>query len=358
MEELYRMAPFGLGHQEKEEKLLPEYKKLTEHHYRNCEKYKNILDCIGWDPGCRTLEGIPFIPVRLFKEYELYSVPEEAIVKTVASSGTTGQVSSKIFLDKSTSAGQQRALTAIVGDFIGRSRMPMLILDCPDVVKNRSMFSTRGAGILGFSTFGTKRAYALKNDMALDYETLESFLENYSGQRFLMFGFTFIIWKHFLLELEKSGKHYDLSNGVMVHGGGWKKLKSEAVSKEEFRRRFREACGLEDIHENYGMAEQTGSIFVECGCGHLHASIYSEVIVRDPKTFRPCRIGEKGILQVMSLLPHSYPGHSLLTEDEGAVLGEDDCLCGRKGKYFEIIGRLANAELRGCSDTYAAGIKG
>ena len=45
-----------------------------------------------------------------------------------------------------------------------------------------------------------------------------------------------------------------------------------------------------------------------------------------------------------------------MTEDEGIILGEDDCPCGRKGKYFEIIGRMKNAELRGCSDTYASGI--
>ena len=42
----------------------------------------------------------------------------------------------------------------------------------------------------------------------------------------------------------------------------------------------------------------------------------------------------------------------LLTEDEGRILGEDDCPCGRKGKYFEILGRVKRAEVRGCSDTY------
>jgi len=56
---------------------------------------------------------------------------------------------------------------------------------------------------------------------------------------------------------------------------------------------------------------------------------------------------------VVSVLPFSYPGHSLLTEDEGTLLGEDDCTCGRLGKYFRIVGRLKNAEIRGCSDTYA-----
>ena len=91
---------------------------------------------------------------------------------------------------------------------------------------------------------------------------------------------------------------------------------------------------------------------MECECGHLHTSVFSDVIIRKPIDFRVCGFGEKGIVQVVSSIPESYPGHSLLTEDEGVILGEDDCLCGRKGKYFKIIGRLKNAEIRGCSDTY------
>ena len=65
-----------------------------------------------------------------------------------------------------------------------------------------------------------------------------------------------------------------------------------------------------------------------------------------------CSVGEQGIVQVLSPLPGSYPGHSLLTEDTGVLLGEDDCPCGRLGKYFSIIGRIPRAEIRGCSDTY------
>ena len=102
------------------------------------------------------------------------------------------------------------------------------------------------------------------------------------------------------------------------------------------------------------MVEQTGCIYMQCEHGHMHASVFSDVIMRNPRDFSVCPAGEKGIIQVVSVLPESYPGHSLLTEDEGVLLGEDDCPCGRKGKYFKILGRLKNAEIRGCSDTYAA----
>ena len=104
------------------------------------------------------------------------------------------------------------------------------------------------------------------------------------------------------------------------------------------------------------MAEQSGCIYMECSQGHFHAASYFDVLIRRPQDFSIAPIGERGIIQVVSVLPKSYPGHSLLTEDEGMLIGEDDCLCGRKGKYFKVFGRLKNAEIRGCSDTYAAGL--
>lgn len=68
----------------------------------------------------------------------------------MTSSGTTGQQVSRIFLDRETSSAQQKCLTKIVSHFLGTKRVPMLILDSSAVVKNRNMFSARGAGILGF----------------------------------------------------------------------------------------------------------------------------------------------------------------------------------------------------------------
>ena len=161
-----------------------------------------------------------------------------------------------------------------------------------------------------------------------------------------------MIWQHFYKELLKNPNCIDLRNAILIHGGGWKKLANEAVSPEEFRERLKSVCGLSDIHDYYGMVEQTGSIYMQCECGHLHASIFSDVIMRRMKDFSVCDIGEKGVIQVLSLIPESYPGHSILTEDEGVLLGEDDCPCGRKGRYFEVLGRIKNAEVRGCSDTY------
>ncbi len=356
-DELLSIPPYSLEYEDKKRILTDRLCELTQKHREGCPEYQKILNSIGFDNLIvNSYEDIPFLPVRLFKELDLKSVPKEDLVKTMTSSGTTGQAVSRIYLDRSTSSNQQKIMVKIVSDFTGSSRMPMIIIDCPSVVKNRSMFSARGAGILGFSMFGNKRIYALDDDMRLDTEGLKSFLDSHKGEHILLFGFTFMVWQHFykeLLRLKSERVTIDLSDGILIHGGGWKKLISEAVSHDEFHSKLYDICGLKEIHDYYGMVEQTGCIYMECEYGHLHASVFSDVIMRRSLDFSPCEIGEKGIIQVLSSIPESYPGHSLLTEDEGIIVGIDDCPCGRKGKYFSITGRLKNAELRGCSDTYA-----
>lgn len=357
-EEILQIEPYSLSKAEKDKLLTDRLVQLTEMHKEQCSDYSHMLDAIGYSKKkIKSYIDLPFLPVRMFKELDLKSVPQDDIVKTMISSGTTGQSVSKIYLDRTTSSNQQKTLVKIVNEFTGSSRMPMIILDCPSVVKDRIKFSARGAGILGFSIFGAKKIYALDDNMRLDVDALRDFLDKYQGQTIFIFGFTFMIWQYFykeLIRLKKEGISFDLSNGVLIHGGGWKKLISETVSPEEFHKRLKDACGLDRIHDYYGMVEQTGCIYMQCECGHLHASIFSDVIARRPKDFSVCDYGEPGILQVVSTLPESYPGHSLLTEDEGVILGEDDCPCGRKGRYFRINGRIAKAEIRGCSDTFTA----
>lgn len=356
-DEILNIPPYALNEEEKAKLLTERLTELTRLHQEKCPEYKKMLDAINFDEkNVKSYKDLPFLPVRLFKDMELKSVNNDEIVKTMTSSGTTGQAVSKIYLDRTTSANQQKTMVKIVSEFTGSARMPMIIIDCPSVIKDRAMFSARGAGILGFSIFGAKKIYALNDEMKLDVEALKEFLETYKGQKVLLFGFTFMIWQHFykeLLRLKDEGITFDLSNGVLIHGGGWKKLISEAVSHDEFHKRLNDVCGLHDIHDYYGMVEQTGCIYMECECGHLHASNFSDVIIRRPIDYSEADIGETGVIQVVSTIPESYPGHSLLTEDEGVIEGIDDCPCGRKGKYFKIHGRLKNAEIRGCSDTYA-----
>ena len=218
--------------------------------------------------------------------------------------------------------------------------------------KDRSMYSARGAGIIGFSIFGRNTVYALDADMRIDMEKVTAFCERHQAEPILMFGYTYMIWQFVVRALEESGQKFALKNAVLFHIGGWKKLKEQAVDALEFNHRVRSVLGNVKVYNYYGMAEQLGSVFVECEYGHMHCSNYSDVIIRRPADFSVAGRGERGLIELLSALPASYPGHVLLTEDEGELLGTDDCLCGRLGRYFRIHGRIKSAELRGCSDTY------
>lgn len=355
LEDFHKLPPYSLPKVEKEKLLLKELNYLTKMHRENCPEYAGFLDAIGYPKkDAATLEELPFVPVQIFKELELKSIPDDQVFKTMMSSGTSGQKQSKIYLSKENAILQQKVLLRLLGDFIGTKRLPMLVIDSPAVIRDRRLFTTRGATIMGLDFAARKMVFALKDDMSLDTAALEDFTAQYGGEKFVIFGFTFMVWQHLFGELQRRELNIDLSNGYLLTAGGWKKLKNEAVSNEDFKSKGQALCGIKHYVDHYGMAEQTGCIYAECEYGHLHASIYSDIIIRRPADFSPRGYGEPGFIQVLSSLPHSYPGHSILTEDEGMILGEDDCPCGRKGKYVKILGRMKNAELRGCSDTYAA----
>ncbi len=355
LEDFYNLSPYELSREAKRKLITNELLDLTEYHRNHCEAYANYLTALDYDAS--TVQGpedIPFLPVRIFKEMDLLSIDRNQVFKTMTSSGTTGQAVSKIYVDRETAMAQQKVMIKILSDFFGKQRLPLLVIDSDAVLKDRKQFTARGAAIMGLQFMTRDNTYALREDMSLDFAVLESFLEKHGSQPFLIFGFTFMLWQHFYQALKTSDKKYDLSKAWLMSGGGWKKLVNEAITQQKFQQSITEVTGITHFLDHYNMVEQTGCLYAECECHNLHASIYSDVFVRRPKDMSICEIGEKGILQLISVLPHSYPGHSLLTEDEGIVLGEDDCPCGRKGKYIKVLGRLKAAELRGCSDTYAA----
>ncbi|HVW10528.1 MAG TPA: hypothetical protein VHC90_18195 [Bryobacteraceae bacterium] len=351
--DLLAAPQYSLTQHRKEAELTPQFNRLTEHHREKCEPYGRLLSVLY--PGMTeagSLAGVPFIPISLFKTHRLSSIPEENVFKTITSSGTTGQQVSQIVLDGETARRQTVALSRIMTSVLGPERLPMILIESEAVLKNRLRFNARAAGVLGMMNFGRKHFYALDEEMNLNEAGLKSFLAEHGGKPFLIFGFTFMVWQYLFQRV--AGHGFDLSNGILVHSGGWKKLEEMAVGNPEFRQRIADETGLRRIYNFYGMAEQVGSVFLEGEDGYLYPPNFADVIVRDPLTFREQPVGVPGVIQVLSLLPESYPGHSILTEDMGVIRGVDDSRCGRAGKYFSVLGRIPRAELRGCSDVHAS----
>ena len=343
--------PYGVPQAQKEALLLEHLAALTAHHQAHCPPYARLVQALGGKTPT-TIADVPFLPVSLFKTDLLSSVPSDQVFKLVTSSGTTGQAVSRITLDRDTAALQSRALAAIMADLLGPQRLPMVIVDCASTLKDRTRFNARAAGILGMMTFGRQHFYALGDDMRLDVEGLKAFLDKFGGTRALLFGFTWLVWKHFAPEMAQAGLRFD--DAILIHSGGWKRLADEAVDNATFKARLARMTGIGAVRNFYGMAEQVGSVFVEGEDGLLYPPWFADVIIRDPLTLQPLPPGEIGVVQVLSLLPLSYPGHSLLTEDLGVIEHIDGAAPNRHGKGLRIEGRVPKTELRGCSDVAAA----
>jgi phenylacetate-coenzyme A ligase PaaK-like adenylate-forming protein len=357
---LIRGPQYAMTQAEKDAALTPLLRGLCRDVAGRCTAYRRFLDKFGPDAEAwRSPADVPPLPVSMFKHFLLSAVEPEKVVRELHSSSTTGQQPSRITIDKSTAFRQARALASILMEHVGKRRRPFLVLDAAGSLSDGDSLTARGAAIRGVGNFASETVFAFDQtgdgNLAADWQRIDGFFTRHGAEPVLLFGFTFIVWSRFVLEMERRGRAYDASQAVLLHSGGWKKLAAEAVLKDEFNRRAAAVLGADprSILDFYGMVEQVGTVFVDCESGNKHAPAFADVVIRRPYTLDPAGIGQTGIIEVVSVLPTSYPGQVLITEDQGVLMGVDDCPCGRSGNYFRFTKRIEQAEARGCGDTFA-----
>lgn len=349
-EELVAAPPFSIPQPRKSAMLLAGLNDLVRHHYDHCPGYARIVDAAWGGPRIYSrIEEVPYLPVSLFKELLLTSTTQTGMV--MQSSGTTGQTPSRITVDDETATRQSQALVATFRAVLGDRRLPFLAVDTRSVLTNTGL-TARGAGVLGMMKFGAKTVFALDRGLEPDRAAIQTFAATHGGAPFLVFGFTFLVWSK--LYASFADGELDLSNAILIHSGGWKKLEAEKVSNADFRAALARRFGITRIYNFYGFVEQIGSVFLEGADGLLYPPNVTDIVIRRPGSWEPAAVGEEGVIQTVSLLPRSYPGHSVLTEDRGVVVHIDAGADGRLGKAIQVLGRVAKAELRGCSDVVAA----
>ena len=259
-------------------------------------------------------------------------------------------------LDSPTARRMTKGTVIIVRDFIGSARRPYLVVDTPDSQGAASALGARGAAIQGLQPFASETTYCLslndQGELTLDRDKLKEFAKDRQDTELLVYGFTFILWNHLVKPLMAEGICLNLPKARILHSGGWKRLQDQAVEKTVFNEQLARVfgCSPDRIIDFYGMVESVGVIYPDCPEGNKHAPGFGDVIVRDPLTLEPVAAGEDGIVQVCSVLPTSFPGNLLLTEDVAKVIAYDGCPCGRRGISFRFAGRIPKAELRGCGN--------
>lgn len=365
-EKLVKEPAFHYEQRKKDEEFFLSLMEEIRFHYDHNELYHRFCDNKGFNPYAFEggLEDIPPVQVSVFKELgtQLNSVDKDSIKLTLQSSATSG-VPSSITVDSLTSKRQAKAMVRVVGEYIGNERKPFLIMDVDPAAGFRHVLGARYAAVSGYLNFASEAGYFLKvdeqNRYYFDIDGIREYIHKISDQSSILFGFTYILYSEVLVPLSEKGISFSLPEGSkIIHIGGWKKLESQKVSKDEFNALAVKVFGIraQDVIDIYGFTEQMGLNYPDCPCGYKHTPLYSEVIVRDVVTKEPLLAGKDGLLEFVTPIPHSYPGNAVLTDDIGMWV-EGDCEYNRGGKRFKVLGRLKKAEIRGCGDILSSKLK-
>jgi phenylacetate-coenzyme A ligase PaaK-like adenylate-forming protein len=355
---LLAAAPFSLEAGERDSALLALLQlELGYACVRNAQ-FRNYLDHWPVDyRGAGRIADLPYLPVGVFKANPPLTLVERSeITRVLTSSATTGQAPSRVALDAATSKRMTRGVTAVIRDFIGSERRPYLVIDAPATLAAAGELGARGAAILGLRSFATEIVCCLRVDpqdnLVLEVERLIECAAKWKDAEVLAYGFTYVLWNHLVQPLQARGLTLRLPKVRVLHSGGWKRLERQAVTKEAFVRGVASAfgCSPDRVIDFYGMVENVGVVYPDCERGNKHVPAFAEVIIRDPLTLEPVAVGGQGLVQVCSVLPTSFPGFLILTEDIAELVGQDGCPCGRRGPSFRFLRRAPKAETRGCGN--------
>ena len=314
---------------------------LTHSHMLCSRSYKNIIDSFFF--GVTNPSDI-YLHSNLFKK-NIFLPNSSSDYSSFQSSGTTGSPST-IYFSRSESISHQRNLLTSVRSFLDIPRSSLFLeLSSPGPALNNA----RKAASNGFSLLCRKKRklYLTTNDDAISQ--LKAYADDFTT--IVLFGFTYEIYS-FIQSLLSSHPSFRLDHPIyLIHGGGWKKLENQKVDIVTFNNMFKHVFPSSHIMNYYGMVEQLGSIYPMCEFNNHHTVFNNDIIVRDFNGYQ-LGIEEAGLIQTLSLLPRSYPGHSILTEDLGIITGINTCKCGRPGTTFKVLGRVERSVAKGCSDAY------
>ncbi len=328
--------------------------------HASCPFYGDWLRRNGISPDdIRTMDDlrrIPPIHANFYKTHVVRTAPEEDIVLTLTSSGTSGQKSQMFFDEWSIFASDKSADVQMA--HYGR------ITDGP---VNFLMYSYEPADGVNVGTMRTRqmmRRYGKENELvyALRYtgegHEFDLFgcidvLLRFEAQGLPVYILGFPAFLYFTLEkMEAMGyPPLKLDPGSFVSmGGGWKGFADRQVSPEEFRRYAGERLGLPDrcFHETYGAVEH-GVAYIDCDEHHFHVPIYDRILIRDPRTMEPLGYGEKGIINFVSPMNTAVPVTSLLMGDFGILHAPGSCPCGNPAPWIEIVGRAGVSKNKSCA---------
>jgi hypothetical protein len=314
------------------------------------EPYRKLCIARGVNPSdVSHWTQIPTLPTAAFKEFEMTCLPKEQRTRVFHSSGTIGQRPSRHFHNAESLAVYYASLWPWFKD-----NCRLLMADC------RLLSLTPPAGEVMYSSLVHMFDYARQKLGAdessfvgrvgsdgvwtMDFDAALAELTRESSKSLFVVGtaFSFV---HLLDELVARNLRLKLSAGSCVLETGGYKGRSRTMPKPELHALIMDRFGItsQSIICEYGMSELSSQAYQSLKSGGtFHFPPWTRARVISPETNREVDDGQTGILSIVDL-SNVFSVMAIQTGD----------LAMRRSDGFELLGRAAMSEPRGCSLTAA-----
>lgn len=349
--------------------------------FRHNSPYRRLCEARGMTPeSISSWSEIPAVPTTAFKELDMTSLTPDERTTVFQSSGTTEQRRSRHFhhaaslalYEASLLPWFERHLLADVNDLVDEQllgpldKLPFLFLTPPPEVAPHSSLVHMFASVR--HVFGAHDSlFAGKPDATgawtLDLDAaLFALRKSMCANRPLVLLGTAFNFVHLLDHFAANNMRYRLARGSRVLETGGYKGQSRIVPKAELHALISKHLGIPASHivTEYGMSEISSQAYDRVAgevhgqrsevrgqrvevAGHPQSSIFrfpawARSVATSPETGQEVAEGETGLLRIFDLA-NVRSVMAIQTED----------LAVRRGDAFELLGRAAEAEPRGCS---------
>jgi hypothetical protein len=310
-----------------------------------CETYRAYCERLKLTPSTVShWKQIPAVPTSAFKDFAVRCFPDEDTVAEFHTSGTTREKPGRHFFPT-----VELYEATIKPNFATHSLpdnvcLPMLVLTPSPREASHSSLSHMMDVLI--KEFGAKESGYFVENGALDTERLIATLQKVQTihQPVFLLGTAFA-FVHLFDHLREQNLRFDLPDGSRAMETGGFKGRSREVSKKELYAMFEKFLGIPParVVNEYGMTELSTQFYDQTlregrQTDRKLAPPWSRVLMIDPNTGKEAKEGERGLIRVYDLA-NLWSAMCIQTEDLGVAHGDE----------FEVLGRAAGAEVRGCS---------
>lgn len=327
---------------------------LFEFQFHRVADYRALCEARNKRPqGIEHWWQIPAVPAAAFKEFELTSLPISERTVVFNSSGTGGERPSRHFHNEESLDLYEAALLAgfranVMASFEKFLIRMLFLTPSLETAPNSSlvyMFESvrKTFGGVGSAFWGKTNE---RNGWTLDYEkTLASLKSAASQDQPVLILGTAFNFVHLIDYLDERKLRFPLPEGSRVLETGGYKGRSRSLPKAELHHSISKFFGIATsaIIREYGMCELSSQAYATPdstpGSGDVFQfPHWARTRIVSPETGDEVGIGETGLIRIFDLA-NARSVMAIQTEDLGV----------RRETGFELLGRAAISEPRGCS---------